>query len=310
VSERPSCPACGRPLDPSRGWHALPRGAFVECVCGAAVLSPLPLQVLAEHYGQDYWGGAHGYVDYEADRQAHRRNFRDVLAWIAAHRAGAAPGACLEIGCGPGHFLDLLREEGWEIRGVEYSPAAAARAAGRLGEGVVQAGDAALACLPAGRFDLVLLHDVLEHLPRPVAVLSGAAAALAPHGLVFLDFWDRGSRAARLLGSRWHALDPPDHLLHYDRCGVAALVERAGLRRLDERVSGRHLTLRAAAGKLLPARWLRGLPPALGNVSFPVNLRDRREWLLARGAPAAETSPAVPSADSGPASAAGSGPSR
>jgi SAM-dependent methyltransferase len=40
----------------------------------------------------------------------------------------------------------------------------------------------------AGRFDLVLLHDVLEHVVDVEAVLRAARASLAPEGRVFVSF--------------------------------------------------------------------------------------------------------------------------
>lgn len=73
----------------------------------------------------------------------------------------------LDVGCGMGFALAALRQRGFSrLEGIELDPAQAAAAQGR-GFQVEVVGDAAvwLQARPE-RYDVVLLLDVLEHVPR------------------------------------------------------------------------------------------------------------------------------------------------
>ncbi len=93
----------------------------------------------------------------------------------------------LEIGFGNGEFLCHARDQGCTVVGTELNPelVKTARAAGYAAytpesfEGAPDAG-----------FDLIVLFDVLEHIPqdRLPAMLASLAARLAPGGKIFCRF--------------------------------------------------------------------------------------------------------------------------
>lgn len=89
-------------------------------------------------------------------------------------------GRVLDVGCGEGAGAAVLRQAGAEsLIGVEPMPAAAETAATRYDEVVAAPVEEALHRLP-GPFDTILLHDVLEHLVDPAAVLRALAQRGAP----------------------------------------------------------------------------------------------------------------------------------
>ncbi len=95
---------------------------------------------------------------------------RLVLDAIHAASGGAPFRNVLEIGCGPGYVLRYLRAHGVNARGVEISPV-------RVHPDVAACVDAATDCfaLPEAQrasTDCILLLDVIEHLPDPVAFLK------------------------------------------------------------------------------------------------------------------------------------------
>ncbi|TKV56127.1 class I SAM-dependent methyltransferase [Nakamurella flava] len=168
-------------------------------------------------------------------RLAAARRLRGVsidLDALAATVASLTPGPrILEIGCGKGSLaLALLRAlpPGFEYLGVDpgESPGrrfATARRLGDLPDGAVtfrRLRSAELLPAEAGRFDLVLLVDVLHHAPdderRPV--LRDAARLVAPGGLVVVVDWARGRSWADpwcLLTCRWIPRD--EHARFLDR---------------------------------------------------------------------------------------------
>lgn len=140
----------------------------------------------------------------------------------------APPGArALDVGCGTGLLLDLLRAEGYDTVGIERSGAAAeAIAAGHRVLAIDVEGDVAL----PERFALITLTHVLEHLRRPEDALRWVGAHLEENGVAIIEVpnWDDAARP--LWGPRYRPLELGDHLSFFQRHTLAALATRAGLR--------------------------------------------------------------------------------
>lgn len=121
------------------------------------------------------------------------RTAQDSLAFVLPylHRDSRV----LDVGCGPGSItLDLaavIAGEGGsasQVVGVENTPApvtAAEELARRRGIGAVfMTGDAQALPFQDGTFDVVVAHQVLQHLGDPVGALREFARVAAPGGIV------------------------------------------------------------------------------------------------------------------------------
>jgi SAM-dependent methyltransferase len=208
--------------------------------CGLAYLRPRPTpQAMGRFYPESYAGGGRGGTLAAAEAAYRRRQHREVAHWLRARRPGR--GRLLDVGCGSGDLLAVLRDDGWSVAGVEPSASGAAHARERLGLDVTT-GRFDGGGTPGGPFDVVVLSGVLEHLHEPLDGLRRARDLLAPGGLVavlYVPLLD--SPEARLFGPRWLALDAPRHLTHFERGTFAAMVRAAGLRIVDcEDYSQRH----------------------------------------------------------------------
>lgn len=125
----------------------------------------------------------------------------------AALRLLPAGGSVLDIGCASGGLLRLLRARAEYAVGIEVSPVAAARA-GEIADRVVCA-PIEEADLPGDEFDLVVMADVLEHLPDPAAALGRAVGWVRPGGALLISVPNVAHWKARLtlLRGEWPA-DP------------------------------------------------------------------------------------------------------
>ena len=90
----------------------------------------------------------------------------------------------LDIGCGEGHFGELLKEErDCHVIGVEHVAEVAGAARARLDEVIVASAEADLP-LADDSVDCIILNDVLEHLIDPWAALKRLQRVLKPGGWV------------------------------------------------------------------------------------------------------------------------------
>jgi len=95
----------------------------------------------------------------------------------------------LDIGCGRGEFLKMMRDAGVPARGIDLSQesVAACRLAGLDAE--VADAFPYLAALPEGSLDGIFCAQVVEHLPpeRLPELIRGCASRLAPGGVIAIE---------------------------------------------------------------------------------------------------------------------------
>ena len=148
------------------------------------------------------------------------------------------PGStCLDIGCWRGALgKRLMEEKRCVVDGVDHRPDVleSARAAGYRNTYCVDLNQAPLDI--AGRYDVVILADVIEHLVRPVDVLARVGDLLAPGGLIILSVPNIAfiQQRVRLLLGRFD-YDPrggimdATHLRFFTRKTILETVREAGL---------------------------------------------------------------------------------
>jgi SAM-dependent methyltransferase len=148
---------------------------------------------------------------------------RNILAELIRRRIALPENPrILEIGCGTGHNLEMLRRFG-RVDGVEIDPAARAIASKRLGHQVMDARLPQLAGVDDGAYDLVALLDVLEHVEEDRAALASIAAKLRPEGRILITVpahpW------------MWSAHDVVNHhQRRYTRGSLRKVIGEAGLK--------------------------------------------------------------------------------
>jgi SAM-dependent methyltransferase len=137
-------------------------------------------------------------------------------------------GRALEIGCGDGWMLAALRDEGWQVAGIERTTESASFAVRRQHLPVMVGGLDALKPVPS--FDLIFMHHVLEHLPNPMDTLRKCARLLKTDGVLIVAVPNLASWQSRLTGRHWFHLDAPRHLVNFTPATLAQAMQSAGLR--------------------------------------------------------------------------------
>lgn len=196
---------------------------------------------------------------------------RIILNALRAHQPSGGWGNVLDIGCGDGLFFDDLAK----LPGV------------RLVEGVEPAADLVspngphrdnIHILPfdasfdlGRRYSLVLMLDVLEHLPDPTASLRHAVALLEPGGVFlatvpsFMSLWTRHD-------------DLNHHFTRYDKSSFAALAAATGLQ-IDESRYFFHWVAGAKIATRIKESLIPGEP---ASPKVPASLVNRALYAISR----------------------------
>ena len=112
------------------------------------------------------------------------------MSMILAAAQDLIRGQVLENGCGVGMYVEQLARHGGKVIGLEYDFERACQAAGRSQFITNAAGEA----LPfsENQFDLVLSHEVLEHVQDDRQALAEMVRTLRPGGRLVLFVPNRG----------------------------------------------------------------------------------------------------------------------
>jgi SAM-dependent methyltransferase len=178
----------------------------------------------------------------------------------------------LDLGCGTGTFARAATGRGARVTGIDLDPAAVARAAAEVPEGVFVVGDAHEP--PPGPFDVVAAVQLLTHVADPVRVLAAAGRAGA---VVAATVWGREEECdLRLFGEAlapWLDRRPGPGPSITDPARLRAVAEQAGLD--VERVDRVVCPFRYAdEEELLGSVFDSGLGRAVGRRAGPVALRE------------------------------------
>lgn len=255
----------GQPRDLVRTFRAsgdeLLIDRLVRCRrCGLEYVSPRPAAGdIVDAYSQ---GDDPAYV---SQVEARQRTFDAALARIEEMQPGK--GRLLDVGTAAGAFLAAARARGWEAEGCEPNRWMAEWGARQYGV-VIRPGELFDQDYPPETFDVVTLWDVIEHTPDPSRVVRRIGELLKPGGLVIINYPDRGSWIATLMGRRWPFLSSV-HLYYFKRDTLAKLLEGQGfeIAQLRPHFQWLELDYLLSRGDVISAalsRWSRAIASPLG----------------------------------------------
>lgn len=102
-------------------------------------------------------------------------------------RFTAQTGRAFQVGCSDGYTLSRIRQEGWEVSGVDPSEKATALARSLYGLEIHVGFFETYETNHLDKYDLIILTHVLEHLYDPISALDKCRRMLAPGGLILVE---------------------------------------------------------------------------------------------------------------------------
>jgi len=234
--------------------------------CRCLFLHPMPdSREIERFYPADYWWNARRSGGLKKLESVYRKlALRDHIAFITK-AAGNRSVDVLDVGCGSGTLLGLLKHRGFRVTGLDFSAEAAAIAKAENGVDVA-VGTLEEAHFPAESFDVVTLFHVMEHVTNPRLVLAEVSRVLKPNGVAILQVPNIESWQFKIFGARWYGLDIPRHVIDYSRNSMLKLLADSGF--VVNRI--RHFNLRDNSPALVSSVF-----PSLDPVSRSVRHRKR-----------------------------------
>ena len=188
--------------------------------------------------------------------------FQVEQASALAGRFELAGKRVIEVGCGDGNYLGILRELGVDAIGIEPS-ARFREVAAAAGHEVLGGYVTAATPVPGGPYDAFVTREVFEHVPDPNDFLQGIRRSLTPDavGLVEVPSIEQALERGRFFDFF------PDHVNYWSVSTLARALERNGFLVLDvtRGMNGEYLqaVVRVDSGRDLPS-----LQRAVYDVSF------------------------------------------
>ncbi|WP_290793096.1 class I SAM-dependent methyltransferase [Flavihumibacter sp. UBA7668] len=141
--------------------------------------------------------------------------------------SGRKSGHLLDIGAGTGAFLHTMKHAGWQVTGLE--PDAGARSIARDKYQLQLLEPDSLFRLESGRFDVISMWHVLEHVHALQEYVKTIVQLLKQDGRLIVAVPNYTSGDATYYQNFWAAYDVPRHLYHFSPASMRRLMELPGL---------------------------------------------------------------------------------
>ena len=225
--EAAHCPICGPTPGTNLRYNFDPFRIVACRNCGLVFLSPRLTEkaIMKLYMDQAYYVSnvaGQGYDEYLELRPNWVKTFTKRLNQVMKYQT---PGRVLDIGCGPGFFLEAAQAKGYDVYGLDPSEYIVKVAQEKFGERV-KLGLIESANYPAESFDLVVAFDTFEHIYRPLEWLEHIRRVLKPGGLIAMTTPDPSSLLARISGRGWVSFKLPEHVFYWSPKTVRRALEK------------------------------------------------------------------------------------
>ena len=206
----------------------------IECeTCGFKHIVPIPTaEEMEEVYREEY---------YSIEKPLYLERTKEDLDWwnlVYSERYDTFEEylqpdrrRILDIGSGPGAFLLHGKQRGWQTLGIEPSRQAVDYSR-KLGLEIVEDFLTEETANKLGKFDVVHMSEVLEHIPDPKSMLQLARHLLTKGGLVCVvvpNDYNPFQYALRMsCGYEPWWVAPPHHIIYFDFESLNRLLEISG----------------------------------------------------------------------------------
>lgn len=192
-----------------RGYH------YYRCQsCGLLSTYPLPERSTIErHYTRGFEEG-----NYQLLRRyirhylpVYQKFVRVIEGRLRLYNLSLQGLRVLDVGCFTGELLELLRDKGADVYGLELQDRALEIAnqklPGRIFKADIYSND-----FPQIQFDIIMMLGLIEHVIDPVRLLKRSSDLLKKGGIMIIQTPNNACFLAKILGKYWPPCAPVEHI--------------------------------------------------------------------------------------------------
>ena len=236
------CPVCGsssiHPVLSAKDYTVSGKSfAIWQCTaCSLRFTQDVPgMDEMGDYYkSQDYISHTNtskGLINrlYQITRKKTLRQKRKLVC----KETGKKRANLLDVGSGTGAFINEMKQNGWQVVGLE--PNADARRMAEEIYGCQLKNTDELFRLPGDSFNAITLWHVLEHVHDLHKTLEQLKNLVQQDGRLIIAVPNYTSFDASVYKEYWAAYDVPRHLYHFSPLSMKMLIEKAGMKITDYR---------------------------------------------------------------------------
>lgn len=218
-------------------------------------------------YDESYYNGK-DYLNYEAEEEALNKNFKDRIGRIKIYKKR---GRILDVGCAYGFFLKVARDSGYKPYGLELNKEIAITAS-EISKCKVYSGDLKKLAKKIGKFDIITMFDVIEHLKNPDEYIKICRGLLRRNGLLVIETGNIESWLSKVQKPKWRLIVPNIHLFYFSKTTLKKSLEKNTFRVISLQTVGFYRTLGQTVFRLTK-KFPAFLSP-LFNINYNLNTHD------------------------------------
>lgn len=188
--------------------------------CGLGTVNPIPDK--KKIIGVVNKVSQHFYDEYLTESVSYKEYFSKKLDEISTYKI---KGDLLEIGCGPGLFLSLAKQKGWNVTGVELSHEAVSINK-KNGINVIYGTLDSLKI--KNKYDVICAFQLIEHVPDPKSLLIKINHLLKRDGVLMVVTPNRRAMSAMVMGRYWYDYYNEEHLYFFTMPSLLEIFSKSG----------------------------------------------------------------------------------
>jgi 2-polyprenyl-3-methyl-5-hydroxy-6-metoxy-1,4-benzoquinol methylase len=233
MKKRKFCPLCEGQTDKNtvlfEASDYITKDIFnvVRCIhCDCIYISPYPDNIEIHKYYPlcEYYGSETGRrFNPIMERLIHYFRFLRIKEILRFKKKGTI----LDIGCGRGITLNILKTMGWDCTGIELSKGLADYIKFNYAINVMTC-PVEECNFPDASFDVVNIYHVLEHMEYPAITLKEVRRIIKEDGLLVIALPNTGSFQYGISLNKWFHLDVPRHMVHFSLFTLKKFIQNYG----------------------------------------------------------------------------------
>lgn len=190
--------------------------------CGLIYINPQPSnEELNKFYPSDYYTPHSSWCD-RLYTPIVNRIFKRIIGEIKRIKG---KGKILDVGCGTGLLLSKFQKKGYDVFGVDPNPNIL-KVMPKDIRNKIKIGSLLDSNFKESYFDIIIMKQVLEHIPNPNTVLSETYRILKTDGILYVEVPNFYCPEANLFGKYWYNLEVPRHLYQYSVSSLLNLLQK------------------------------------------------------------------------------------